>query len=115
VWYADQLRARGIAVAAAVVNRVHPRFGSGTADDAAGRASRETDPAVAALWTNLADLRTIGEREREALAPLDDRLDGASLVEVPLLAGDVHDLDGLVEIGNHLFKGPRSVPAPGHR
>ena len=36
------------------------------------------------------------------------------LVEVPLLAGDVHDLDGLVEIGRHLFK-RRSVPAPGRR
>jgi anion-transporting ArsA/GET3 family ATPase len=115
VWFADQLRARGIAVAAAVVNRVHPRFGSGTADDAAGRASRETAPALAALWTNLADLRMIGERERDAVAPLDDRLDGAPLVEVPLLAGDVHDLDGLVEIGTHLFKGARSVPTPGHR
>jgi len=114
VWFADQLRARGIGVSAAVVNRTHPRFGSGTAAEAAEQAAEEKDPATAALWTNLAELRTIAEREREAVAPLDDRLDGAALVEVPLLAGDVHDLDGLVEIGTHLFK-RRSVPAAGRR
>jgi anion-transporting ArsA/GET3 family ATPase len=115
VWFADQLRARGIGVSAAVVNRVHPRFGSGTAAEAAERASTEEDPAVTALWVNLAELRTIAEREREAVAPLGDRLDGAALVEVPLMAGDVHDFDGLIEIGTHLFKGSRSVPAAGRR
>jgi anion-transporting ArsA/GET3 family ATPase len=114
VWFADQLRARGIGVSAAVVNRAHPRFGSGTAAEAAEQAAAEDDPALQALWANLAELRTIAEREHEAVAPLGDRLDGAPLVEVPLLAGDVHDLEGLIDIGTHLFKG-RSVPAPGRR
>ena len=114
VWFADQLRARGIGVSAAVVNRAHPRFGSGTAAEATERASAEDDPATACLWANLAELRTIAEREREAVAPLGDRLDGAPLVEVPLLAGDVHDLGGLIEIGTHLFA-RRSVATPGRR
>ena len=100
VWFAEQLRARGIGVAAAVVNRAHPRFGSGSAAEAARAARRpRTIRTIAALWANLAELRTIAERERDAVAPLDDRLGGAPLVEVPLLAGDVHDLDGLAEIG----------------
>ncbi|MGH9132461.1 MAG: hypothetical protein ACRDZZ_00890, partial [Ilumatobacteraceae bacterium] len=106
VWFADQLRKRGIGVAAAVVNRAHPRFGSGTAAEAAERASAEDDQAIAALWTNLAELRTIAERERDAVSPLGDRLDGAPLIEVPLLAGDVHDPDGLAELGAHLFRRP---------
>jgi anion-transporting ArsA/GET3 family ATPase len=118
VWFADQLGAREIEVAAAIVNRLHPRFGSGTAADAADRAAAATDPRVAALWENLAELRTIADREREAVAPLAGRIGRAPIVEVPLLAGDVHDLDGLAEIGAHLFTraaGRRSAAASGRR
>ena len=57
VWFADQLRARGIGVAAAVVNRAHPRFGSGTAAEAAERATAEDDPD---------DRRPVGEPRRAA-------------------------------------------------
>jgi anion-transporting ArsA/GET3 family ATPase len=108
VWFADQLRARGIGVSAAVVNRAHPRFGSGTSAEAAERAATEDDQTIAALWANLAELRTIAEREREAVAPLCDRLGRAPMVDVPLLAGDVHDRGGLAELGTHLFK-PRTA------
>jgi anion-transporting ArsA/GET3 family ATPase len=104
VWFADQLRMQGLEVAAAIVNRSHPRFGHGDAAEAARAAERcaSDHPVVAALWTNLAELRTIGERERAELGPLTDRLGEAPLIDVPLLDRDVHDLAALTEIGAHL-------------
>jgi anion-transporting ArsA/GET3 family ATPase len=103
-WFADQLHQQGFTVAATVVNRVHPRFGSGTAADASARAAAEpVGSDTSALWGNLAELRTIAESERAALAPLSERVGGDSLVEVPLLPTDVHDLAALTHLADHLF------------
>ena len=62
------------------------------------RAEAAADPRVAALWRNLAELRALAEAAGDELAPLAALLDGGPLAEVPLLAGDVHDLAGLGEI-----------------
>ena len=64
---------------------------------------------IAALWANLAELRTHrrGRLGELVAARRTARLDDA-VVEVPLLAGDVHDLDGLDEIGAHLFPRDRT-------
>jgi anion-transporting ArsA/GET3 family ATPase len=110
VWFADHLRADGVEVAGAVVNRVHPRFGDGTAADAEDRAAAARDTAVAALWANLAELRTIASRERAGLAPLLAALGAAPVAEVPLLDDDVHDLASLTLIGDHL-SGRSAAPA----
>jgi anion-transporting ArsA/GET3 family ATPase len=103
VWFAEQLTAQGLGVSAAVVNRAHPVFGTGTAAEASARAISAADPAVAALWENLAGLRRISESEAAELTPLVDQMRGAPIAMVPLLASDVHDLDGLRQIGRHLF------------
>ena len=107
-WFADQLVDQGFSVAATVVNRMQPTFGDGTAADAARHADRAAAASsggrdAAALWRNLAELRTIAESEQAALAPLVERVGDGRLVEVPLLAGDVHDVDALTELGHHLF------------
>lgn len=104
-WFAEQLDDQDFAVAATVVNRVQESFGDGTAAEAAGSADEtgDDDPAIAALWRNLAELRTIAEAQHEALEPLVDRTGDSTLVEVPLLAGDVHDVDALDQLGAHLF------------
>jgi anion-transporting ArsA/GET3 family ATPase len=105
VWFAEHLRGDGVTVAGAVVNRLHPRFGSGSATEAAQAAERSMaadDPVVAALWANLAELRTIAERERAGLGPLLDAVGDAPIAEVPLLDDDVHDLATLSLIGDHL-------------
>ena len=70
------------------------------------RPRRPGDADVAALWRNVADLRALAEAARDELAPFAELLGDAPLVEVPLLAGDVHDLDGLGEIRRHLFAAP---------
>jgi anion-transporting ArsA/GET3 family ATPase len=101
-WFADRLAEHGLEVAAAIVNRVHPTFGTGSAAAARQEADLAEDPSLAALWANLAELRTIVEAEREEIAPLVAAVRSAPLVHVPLLASDVHDLHGLLEIAGHL-------------
>ena len=39
-----------------------------------------------------------------ALAGLADQVAPAPIIYVPFLRSDVHDLDGLAEIGTHLFR-----------
>lgn len=105
-WFADQLSHQGFVVAAVVVNRLHPTFGEGSASDARRRADTATarnDLDLAALWTNLAELRSIAVAERAELAPLVERVGADSIVEVPLLPEDVHDVAALIVLGTHLF------------
>ena len=104
VWFAGKLAEQGIDRVAGVANRVHPTFGTGTAAQATARAAAATKDGrddVAALWTNLAELRALAAAAADELAPLAELL--GPLADVPLLAGDVHDLDGLGEIRTHLF------------
>jgi anion-transporting ArsA/GET3 family ATPase len=100
-FFASELRATGRTVAALVVNRVHPRFGTGTAADADAQADGATGPAVAG-WRNLAELRRVAEREAAQLAELRAGIGSAPTTQVPLLAADVHDLDGLRVVAREL-------------
>ncbi len=109
VWFARQLLDQGVGVTAAIVNRAHPEFGtgsSGDASEAADRARRDGDDALAALWDNVAALRTLREMELAVIAPLADIAGAERLVVLPLLDADVHDLDGLLVIAGHLFDHP---------
>ncbi len=106
VWFTGQLHEQGISQVCGIVNRIHPRFGDGTADDAAKRAEAADaagDADRAALWRNVAELRRLAESEREELAPFAEALGGPPLGEVPLLESDVHDLAALAEVRRHLF------------
>ena len=105
-WFADQLAEQGFTVAAAVVNRLHPTFGDGSVADARSRADTATERGhddLAAIWANLAELRTIAASERAALSPLVDRVGDEAIVHVPLLPEDVHDVAALELLGTHLF------------
>lgn len=106
-WFADQLASQGFSVAAAVVNRLTPRFGDGTVRDAEQRAAAATgrgDSDLAALWSNLAELRAIADAERAELAPLVERVGDEHVVGVPLLPTDVHDVETLAVMGDHLYR-----------
>ncbi len=106
VWFADQLVEQGVGVTAAVVNRAHPAFGSGSsaaAVTAAVAAEQAGDTALAQLWSNVADLRVLREREQEVIAPLEEIAGADRLAVLPLLDQDVHDIDGLWTIAGHLF------------
>ena len=58
------------------------------------------------LWENVATLRSMRDLELDVIAPLADIVGGERLVVLPLLDGDVHDLDGLWMIAAHLFDHP---------
>jgi anion-transporting ArsA/GET3 family ATPase len=106
-WFADQLHDQQFDVAATVVNRMHPRFGTGSVRDAERRAESaeaKGDNDVAAMWHNLAETRSIADAERAQLDPITNRLGNDDLAIVPLLSGDVHDIDSLRQLGSHLFR-----------
>jgi anion-transporting ArsA/GET3 family ATPase len=108
VWFGEQLVEQGVDVAAAIVNRTHPEFGEGTsldARDASWRAAEAGDDGLSALWSNVAELRTLRERELAVLSPLVEIAGAEQLATMPLLDRDVHDLEGLRLIADHLFDG----------
>jgi anion-transporting ArsA/GET3 family ATPase len=102
-FFLDRLAALDLPPAGLVVNRVHPRFGTTRA--AAARRKADGGGAQAPLWRNLAELAQVAEREERALAPLQQRIGAAPVALVPLLSTDVHDLDGLAIVGEHLLAG----------
>jgi anion-transporting ArsA/GET3 family ATPase len=106
VWFASQLVGQGVGVSAAIVNRTHPEFGAGTVADArrsAAAAAADGDAGLSALWSNVAELRSIRERELAVVEPLVEVAGADRLTTLPLLERDVHDLAGLRVIADHLF------------
>jgi len=106
-YFAARLADSKLSVAAVIVNRLQPRFGDATAEQAlAAAATAETagDHKLAGLWRNLAELRALADAEEGVIAPLIADTGDTAIHRVPLLADDVHDLGGLREIAGHLFK-----------
>lgn len=104
LYFAERLEESDIEVRALVLNRMHPRFGpvpSVLTDDAAAGAPDAAS--LRALLDNLRDLDGIAEREERYLKNLTRQVAPAPVVRVPLLDGDVHDLDGLAQVGGHLM------------
>ena len=106
-YFASRLRTATLDVHALIVNRSTPVFGELPK-------SRPRSAAGAALYDNLAELHAASEVEHRNLVGLLDQL-GLDPVEssvwVPLLAGDVHDLDGLATIRRLLFAEMPTTPS----
>ena len=102
-FFAQRLAEAGIAVRALIVNRMHPRFGDGLAEATRERANTLAGTDLGGLYANLADFRLVASREEEHLAGLAEHVAPAPVLRVPFLRTDVHDLDGLSEVGSHLF------------
>ncbi len=98
VWFVEQLRAQGVSLGAAIVNRLVPEFGADELDSVDG-ASED----LASLLSNVAELRSIREAEIASLQPLLGLAGEAPVALLPLLDHDVHDLDALDRIGDDLF------------
>ena len=117
VHFAGKLAESDMAVTALVVNRVQPRF----ADDdqlvrlpvVAGDRGASAD-AFTQLADNLRGYTAASDREEAAYADLVGKVAPAPVYRVPLLNGDVHDLDGLAAIADLLFTGadpPAATPS----
>ena len=106
-YFASRLAESKLSVAAVVINRLQPRFGTGTTEEAhvaEATALAAGDTALAGLWRNLGELCALADAEEGMIAPLVAEAGSAAIHRVPLLAEDVHDLGGLREIAGHLFK-----------
>jgi anion-transporting ArsA/GET3 family ATPase len=101
VWFARQLDDQGVGVAAAIVNRVQPAFGEiGLPTDVGVEVPGDD---MSALWTNLGELQQIRNAELAALEPLVELTEPAPIALLPLLDVDIHDLDSLDQVAQHLF------------
>jgi anion-transporting ArsA/GET3 family ATPase len=98
-FFADKLAETGIDPACLVVNRVHPQFGpfDATLPDAPEGSGLE------AIVDNLRELQAVAQREEAAYGDLVAEVAPAPVGRVPLLGTDVHDLDGLATVADHLF------------
>jgi len=98
-FFADKLAEGGMAPAALVVNRVHPVFGASVEPLPAAPGGSD----LAILIDGYRQLSAVADRESATYAGLVDRVDPSPVWKVPMLASDVHDLDGLAEVANQLF------------
>jgi anion-transporting ArsA/GET3 family ATPase len=103
LFFAQKLAESNITVDALIVNRLYPRFGEGSAAEAASRAESLQGTALAGLYRNLADFRQVAEREEGHFAALAEEIAPAPVARVPFLAADVHDVAGLERVGAFLF------------
>jgi anion-transporting ArsA/GET3 family ATPase len=102
-YFAEKLAEADIPVRALIVNRMHPRFSDASPDAMRERARTLAGTDLGGLYANLADFLAVSNREEAHLAGLADKVAPAPVVRVPFLQTDVHDLDGLAEVGRHLF------------
>ena len=100
VFFAERLKESGLGVDGLIVNRVHPTFGAKAGDEAG--APKGASPAVVALYANLADFVEVAEREGAHVAEVAEKVKPAPVAKIPYLVDDVHDLDGLGQILQHL-------------
>jgi anion-transporting ArsA/GET3 family ATPase len=110
-FFAARLRESELAIAALVVNRVHPDFGS-TADPdllrerAVEIATIDGDAAarLAVRYANLADYTALARRERDELTRAGQRIGAEVVAYVPSLAHDVVDIAALETVASHLVR-----------
>ncbi|GAA3363813.1 MULTISPECIES: ArsA family ATPase [Saccharopolyspora] len=105
-FFVERLTAEGMPLAGLVANRTHPVFAELTGSRALSAAEQldaaGTSPLTAAVLRVHADRVAVADRERRMLARFTRAHPEVALVGVPALPADVHDLDGLREIGRRL-------------
>lgn len=111
-FFAAQLRDAQVSIAALIVNRVDPDFGSSTSAPSLRARADDLDHAgspaairLAARLRNLADYLELGERERRDLADVGQRIGATTISYVPSLPHDVVDFAALDTVAGHLFDG----------
>jgi anion-transporting ArsA/GET3 family ATPase len=114
-FFADKLRQSGIPVKGLVVNRTHPRFGTGLPEADRERARTMAGTGLGPLYENLADFSQMAEAEGDHIDALVLKVKAPSAAMVPELSSDVHDLEGMAELSRYLFApdGAPGQPASG--
>ncbi|TFG73403.1 MAG: hypothetical protein E4H22_00745 [Solirubrobacterales bacterium] len=89
-----------------IVNKVHAEGRGSDVDEGLAEALTELigDADLAErVRSNFDDYRALAARDSQNIAKLKRELRGSSVIEVPYLTEDVHDLAGLFEINRSLF------------
>ncbi|MGH9076319.1 MAG: ArsA family ATPase [Acidimicrobiales bacterium] len=102
IYFAERLHQSSVSIDALVVNRIHPRFRP--APDL-GEGGPPPGP-LADLVTNLAQLDALARREEVYVGSVEGRVPEATVLRVPQLDGEVHDLAALAAVGDLLRAGP---------
>jgi len=98
------LRDGSFPFAGVVVNLIHPMPEPLTAADRVALDDLDDGPlAEQVAWHD--ELTELAEAEREEIAGLEDLAEDVVVVELPLLAVDVHDVEGLVGLADRLAAG----------
>jgi hypothetical protein len=100
MFFRSRLLDGGLPFGGVVVNRVHEVEEGATTR---GLAELLGEDLADRVETNLCDYRRLAERERRDLRALGRRLGRTPMIEVPELDDDVHDIDGLRRVEEHLF------------
>ncbi|UJW34602.1 ArsA family ATPase [Saccharothrix sp. AJ9571] len=109
-YFVDRLSEESMPLAGLVANRTHPVLAELTAPKALAAAdslerSDKTSPLAVAVLRLHADRVALADRERRLLARFTKAHPGVPVASVPALPSDVHDLDGLRDIGDRLAGG----------
>ena len=106
-YFVERLSAENMPLCGLVANRTHPVLAADLPAAKALAAADDLDrsgeaPLAAAVLRLHADRVAVADREKRLLARFTRAHPGVALVGVPALPADVHDLDGLREIGRRL-------------
>jgi len=105
IFFRGKLRDAQMPFGALIVNRVHPLLDDDLEPDDVLAQLREPlgDALAAKVARTWAEERILARRDAAALERLVARTGEKEPVIVPQLEGDVHDIDGLVRVHEHLF------------
>ncbi|MGH2837981.1 MAG: ArsA family ATPase [Thermoleophilaceae bacterium] len=103
-FFRDKLEESGMPFGAVIVNRMHVEE-PGEQEDL-----DSLDPKLAEkVAANFKDFHTLAERDRRNVEQLTGDMGERPLIVVPYLDGDIHDLEGIEAINEHLFAGEAVV------
>jgi anion-transporting ArsA/GET3 family ATPase len=103
IFFRGKLADHGMPFGGLVVNRVHALDGTASDGDLAALAESLGPRLAGKVGRAYAEERALAERDAAAIERLRAECGDAEPVVVPQLAGDVHDIDGLVAVHAHLF------------
>jgi anion-transporting ArsA/GET3 family ATPase len=107
-YFRRKLRDEDLPFGGLIVNRVREPLKARPGPALESELSELLDADLAAkVVRNLRDHKRLAERDALALERLQERLGRETTITVPELAGDVHDLDGLAAMAEHLFERPK--------
>jgi anion-transporting ArsA/GET3 family ATPase len=103
IFFRRKLREAGMPFGGLIVNRVLLDLVEGDPDEAARGMGLDDPELTSKVADTLHELQVLAQRDLASLSHLMEELDEPAPTVIPLLEGDVHDVDGLAQVHHHLF------------